>query len=294
MHIPPTPTSTRGPDAGTPHSSARPTGRVVALIGTFFLLTYLFTWWVVPLGSDSFPVFPFGPDLALVVLVAVTAGRSGFKRLGASLRRWRTHPLWYLFALTVPAAIGVGAVYATRATGAPLSAVPTPGSGLEFLLILPLMVLIGGALGEELGWRGFALPVLQRGFSPLAAVGVIFVAHAIWHLPLFLTDEPPAAAPFLIELASGGVVLAWLMNSTRVIWLPILLHGAHNMSQQAFMSELEGSDLVNVQWFTAVGWTALAIIILIASRGRLAPRGSEPLTTALHEGSAATLSDHRS
>jgi hypothetical protein len=193
------------------------------------------------------------------------------------------HAGWYLFALLVPAAIGIGSVLAVRAAGAPASVLPGPDTGIEFLVVLPVMILVGGAFGEELGWRGFALPVLQRRFSPVGAVAIIVVAHAIWHLPLFFTSEPPAAPPFLIELAGGGIVLAWLMNSLRVIWVPILLHGAHNMAQQAFMSEVTGADLVTLQWFTAAGWAALALAVLIITRGRLAADGRAPLTTALDE-----------
>ena len=283
MQLPHTPTPAPSRIDATSPTTARARGAVLRQFGLFLLLTYVLTWWVVPLGSDSFPVFPYGPDLALVVLVSLTGGRAGLRRLGRSLRKWRVHAGWYLFALLVPAAIGIGSVLAVRAAGAPASVLPGPDTGIEFLVVLPVMILVGGAFGEELGWRGFALPVLQRRFSPVGAVAIIVVAHAIWHLPLFFTSEPPAAPPFLIELAGGGIVLAWLMNSLRVIWVPILLHGAHNMAQQAFMSEVTGADLVTLQWFTAAGWAALALAVLIITRGRLAADGRAPLTTALDE-----------
>lgn len=267
-----------GHDAVTPGD--RP---VLPRVLVFLALAYALTWWVVPFGSDSFPVFPYGPDAALLVVVLATTGRAGMRRLGANLRRWRASPTWYAFALLVPTGIGLAAALATTVTGAPSSAMPTASSGVEFVVVLPIMILVGGALGEELGWRGYALPLLQRRCAPLLAVGLVFVAHAVWHLPLFFTSEPPAIAPFLIELAAGGVVLAWMMNSTRVIWLPILLHGAHNMSQQAFMSDLSGSDLVAVQWFTAGGWAVLAVVVVVATRGRLVTGASGPLVTPMDE-----------
>ena len=48
-----------------------------------------------------------------------------------------------------------------------------------------------------------------------------------------VAGDPLPVAPFIIELISGGVVLAWLMSSTGLILLAVIMHGTHNMSQQA-------------------------------------------------------------
>jgi len=82
-------------------------------------------------------------------------------------------------------------------------------------------------------------------------------------------------------------VLAWLMNCTGRILLPIILHGARNMYEQAFMSTFTGSDLVNVQWLTAAGWTLVALIIIWRTRGTLAPAGQRALTVPLHQSAPA-------
>ena len=267
----------RHPESDT--GDSRDTRRLVAFVG----LTYLLTFWIVPLKLGGFPVFPYGPDAALFIVVAFTSGRSGIRRLLSSLRQWRTNPGWYAFAVLAPVAIATAATVGARLLGAPAAALPGPDSAVEFAVILPVMILVGGALGEELGWRGFALPVLQRRLAPLTTVLTIFLLHAVWHLPLFLADDPPPAVPFLLELAAGGVVLAWLMNCTGRIWLPILLHGAHNMSQQAFMSGFTGQHAVTVQWLTAIGWALLALIVIAATRAKLVSAERRPLTTALHE-----------
>ena len=69
--------------------------------------------------------------------------------------------------------------------------------------------------GEETGWRGFALPRLQKGRSALAATVVLWVFWALWHLPLFfyLYDVTVIVGLFL-GLLAGAITFTWLYNST--------------------------------------------------------------------------------
>jgi membrane protease YdiL (CAAX protease family) len=250
---------------------------------SLFLLAYLLTWWIVPLGSNDFPVFPYGPFLALLLLVGLTSGRDGIGRVFASLLNWRARPTWYAFALLVPVAIAWSAMCLARLLGAPASAMPGPSSTLEFVVVLPIMIIVGGPLGEELAWRGYALPVLQQRHRPLMAVVLLGAAHAIWHLPLFFTNDPPAPGPFLLGLLSGGVVLAWLWNSTGSIVIPILLHGANNMAEQAFENGFTHADAVHLQWLTAAGWAVVALTVIWRTHGTLAPAGARPVTVPIDE-----------
>ncbi|HVH94237.1 MAG TPA: type II CAAX endopeptidase family protein [Nocardioidaceae bacterium] len=235
----------------------------------FVLLAYVLSWWVFPLHVSGFPVFPFGPDLAAVLVVGLTVGRPGIAALMRRLRTWRARPQWFALAVGLPAGIALLSVAALRLTRDPVTGMPGPASLLEFVVVLPVMVVVGGALGEELGWRGFALPTLQRRHNPLIAVGILTGIHLGWHLPLFLVNDPPLLAPFAIELAGGGLVLAWIANRNDSLWPVILTHGAHNMAQQAFMGGLSGADLVAVQWLTALGWLVAGAVVVAGTRGRL-------------------------
>lgn len=238
-------------------------------LAIFVLLAYALSWWVTPLRVPGFPVFPYGPDLAALAVLGVTAGRPGVSALVARLRSWRVRPSLVVLAVGLPVGIALLALAALPLLGDAGSTMPGGASLLQFVAILPVMVVVGGALGEELGWRGFALPALQRRFHPLVSVGILTVMHLGWHLPLFWVDDPPLLVPFAIELAGGGLVLAWLANRTESLWPVILTHGAHNMAQQAFMSGLEGSDLGAVQWLTAAGWLVAGVIVTVRTRGRL-------------------------
>jgi uncharacterized protein len=251
---------------------------------SFFALAYLFSWWASPLHVGGFPLFPFGPDAAVLVIVSVTVGRAGVRRVLGSLTRWGAAPRWYALALLLPLAVTLLAVYAMRWWGAPQSAMPGVVAFLSYLVVLPLATIIGGPLGEELGFRGYALPLLQRRHTALVAVGILCVGHAIWHLPLFFAADPPPVGAFLLGLLAGGVVLAWLMNCTGNIVLVMLLHGGFNTAQQQFMEGFTGADSAHVQLLTAIGWTVAAAIVIWRTHGTLAPAGGSRYgTTPLHE-----------
>jgi uncharacterized protein len=246
---------------------------------SFFALTYLVSWWVAPLQVPGFPLFPFGPDLAVLVVVALTVGRTGVRRLLGSLTRWRAAPRWYALVLGLPVLVTLVAVYAMRLWGAPGSAMPAPADFASYLIVLPLAAIIGGPLGEELGFRGYALPLLQQRHPALVAVAVLFVGHAIWHLPLFFTADPPPVGAFLIGLLAGGVVLAWLFNSTGNLVLVILLHAGFNTAQQVFMGGFDGAASAHVQLLVALGWVLAAGVVVWRTRGTLAPRGGSRFAT---------------
>ena len=111
-------------------------------------------------------------------------------------------------------------------------------SGLPTLGVAAVSALvILGALGEETGWRGFALPLLQRRYSPLAAALLVTPIWAAWHLPFFFTIStyrdfaPPAYIGFVFALGCGSIVLTWLYNRTGGSILACAIwHGLFNMS----------------------------------------------------------------
>jgi membrane protease YdiL (CAAX protease family) len=160
---------------------------------------------------------------------------------------------------------------------------PGPGAFASYLVVLPLATIIGGPLGEELGFRGYALPLLQQRHPALVAVAILFAGHALWHLPLFFAADPPPIGAFLLGLLAGGVVLAWLLNSTGNIVLVMLLHGGFNTAQQQLMGGFTGPDSAHVQLLVAVGWAVAAGVVIRRTRGTLAPAGGSRWgTTPLH------------
>lgn len=97
-------------------------------------------------------------------------------------------------------------------------------TGLALTLVFDV-----GPVGEEFGWRGFALPKLLEFRSPLAATLVLGAIHVLWHVPLFfipgMTQRQISFPAFAVGVLSLAVFDTWLYLRTRAnLLLAILLH----------------------------------------------------------------------
>src|SRR5215210_5653122 len=128
-----------------------------------------------------------GPLLAALAVVGYEAGGGGRRALLDQLLRWRARGRWYAVALLGPVAGVVAAYGLWAATGGP----PPPAEALAQWPLLPVffvyILLFGGGVDEEVGWRGFALPRLQARYGPLVASLVLGVFWAGWHIPAWFT-----------------------------------------------------------------------------------------------------------
>lgn len=138
----------------------------------------------------------------------------GVRNLFGFLFRRFSKNVWDLIGVLVPVAAVASAIIIARhahygANFIPLSALP---------LTIALQIFTG-AMGEELGWRAFLLPRLERRLTPQIAALVMAINWALWHLPAFFFPGlpqqhlPPVA--FLLLVAAFGIFLALLFNRTR-------------------------------------------------------------------------------
>lgn len=238
-----TPGGVRGPVARSTRPDARP-------LVWFFVLAYAISWaWAIPMAisgqvvsrGDGWPThYPalLGPLIAAFVVTAMSTGRSGVRDLVRRMGRWRVGIGWWLLALS-PIIFLLVTLGAMGALGRELPAVAdfgrftgTPAIGLVSVL---LMITLIGGLGEETGWRGYALPQLQLRFSPLTATFVLAPAWFLWHLPQFFVIAtyrdftPVEYVGMFLGLSAGAVVLTWLYNgSGGSILLVTVWHGVYN------------------------------------------------------------------
>ncbi|MFN3844234.1 MAG: CPBP family intramembrane glutamic endopeptidase [Paracoccaceae bacterium] len=227
--------------ATTPQATAQ--RHPQAAIWTFAALTFLWTWglWAaVSLIGPSAPrlsgaVFlasAFGPGVAAFVTVLAFEGKAGFARGLNRCLRWRLGWGWY--ALAAPLAMGT-ALGLHAALGGTIPPMPVQGPVLIIIAQFALITVFGGPLGEEFGWRGYALPALTDLLGWRWAAVLIGVVWGLWHLPLFwMPGTAQAELPMVLFLTSTvalSVVFARLSVKTKFSVLPaILLHGAINWS----------------------------------------------------------------
>ncbi len=246
----------------------------------FFLAAYAITWLaqlpavLAKLGVIAGPFERFmplvglgalGPLLAAVLVARFEPNGAGVRALFRPMRTWRVGLGWYLVALGLPAAtflVGRFAYGLFSGDGAQAPDLhwlypPENAQRIAALILFPI--------GEEVGWRGFALPRLQRRFSPLAASQVLGVAWAFWHVPMFLLAGmgPEVFAISLVYLMAGSVTTSWIYNHTRAsLLLAILAHaGAHlNNVNQALPGNLTP---LGVQ---TVALSVFAVALVVAQR----------------------------
>jgi membrane protease YdiL (CAAX protease family) len=213
----------------------------------FFILAYALSWMVeIPLALEAQGImqtgFPFaahylaayGPLLSALIVTGLTGGSRGLRELLGRMAKWKVSPGWWLVAL---APLGLyllvaAALWLTQREPIDLAAMGQvdflPAIGL---VALPMWILTFG-IGEETGWRGFALPRLQEGRSALHATIILWALWALWHLPLFFYSYDVSILPgFLIGLLAGAIVFTWLYNSTEgSILMVALWHGSFNLT----------------------------------------------------------------
>jgi membrane protease YdiL (CAAX protease family) len=248
-------------------------------LGWFLALTFALTWGLAALFilfTDQIAAIfgEIGLSNPLVILAVYSPGIAGvflvwryfrFKGLFSFFRRltlWRAPGIWWLFlVLGIPAVVYTGAIIKGSIND------PFPFSAwYEVLPALALALFLGPI--EEFGWRGLALPLLQRRFAPFWAGLILGGIWALWHVPAFLISGMPqtswSAGPYFLGIIAISVILTPLFNaSSGSLLIAVLYH----------------FQMMNPIWPDAQPWdnflfVALAIIIVWLNRRTIFQRGS--------------------
>ncbi len=240
----------------------QPPGRSVVArhpLATFFVLSYALAWAWLPFGSFG----AFSPLIAAVVVIGLAQGRPGYRRWAARMVPWRVGGRWYAAAVALPLGTLILAGSLNRMFGAPAPDLGqfTPWYTVLLLFAVNMVNPLGGPLGEEPGWRGFAQPELQRTRSPLAATSIMAVLVTGWHLPLLL----PQYGLRPVELLSTVAVTfwyAWLFNHSGGSIVPALV--AHAVDASLETSTLwSGSDTTRLVTLWAVVASTMSVLLII-------------------------------
>lgn len=174
----------------------------------------------------------YGPMLSAMIVTGLTEGFPGLKKLWSRMVLWRVKPKWWVVAVSplwlyLLAGTTLWVIQGVQVDLVSMGEVDfLPPLGLA---ALPLWIITFG-IGEETGWRGFALPKLQEKRSALSATLILWVLWALWHLPMFFYSYPTSVIPgMLMGLLAGAIVFTWLYNSTGgSILIAAVWHGLFN------------------------------------------------------------------
>ena len=275
-------------------------GRTVALkpqtptLRSFLFLAYALTWvtlgpWFyafnvvyhekIPGWMWAFAPLAFiggwGPSIAALVVTVRTGGCGAVGRLARSMLVWQVPIRWYLAVIALPPLVTAASLLVVDRgpatlrqfdVGAALANIP-----LAYALAVPF-----GPLGEELGWRGFALPRLLSRFGPGTATLLLGGFWTFWHIPMMLFS-PGASLPsfmtlsvtsvliFLVQITAETALMTFLYLRTGAsVLLAILAHLTFNTAEAVLFGGLPHQAVEQLRSVYLVNVALLAVLGLIA------------------------------
>lgn len=267
-----------------------------------FLLA--FTLGVAPIALVAAGLLPAGfvqlgalsASGAGIILARVEGGRRGVVELLRRALIWRVGFGWWLVVLAFPALLAIGAIYVARLADPDAPGWAGIGSLPVFLATMVFLIVFAG-LGEEFGWRGFALPRVQVRHRALAASLIIGGFHSLWHVPLFFMEGIgqhsiaqqvgflPAFLGYSVLVVAGAVQSTWIFNNTRgSVLLVAVYHGVLNT--WASQIDLTSGRLGGIYAYTALSALASVVIVIAFGAEHLSRSGQR---VDLRD---AALSDH--
>jgi uncharacterized protein len=202
-----------------------PSSRIPVLTGFLWVLVNLLPTWI---------------------FFLIGSRNAGVRSLLHSLTTWRTRLIWWLAALGLLGSSYMLGYAVLLIFGQPIPAFPRTESLAQLLSLVPFVFLstflYGGPMGEESGWRGFALPRLQQLFDPLRSSLILGVVWGVWHFPLHFQGFYDKLEVFTANLVfalfmrvgsgiSLGIIFSWLYNRSHSnLLLMLVLHTATNLS----------------------------------------------------------------
>jgi membrane protease YdiL (CAAX protease family) len=260
----------------------------------FFLFSFVLTWgyfWLIwaplRLPDSLIALGGFGPSVSAFLVLALSSGKPGVLRLLRSIVHWRVGVIWYLVALL---GLPVLNFLAFLVVPGVLGDLVAPDLRLPriYLSEIAICLTIGIApMWEEIGWRGFAQPRMQRRYGPV--VGSLFVGAlwGVWHLPFFfgplartgpdatLVSASISLVEFSIGLTGLSVVIAWVLNNCGGSTLmAILLHACFDSSGLAMVALFPSTPpyYLPVHFQTlgiAIVFSVAAFVLIVVTRGDL-------------------------
>ena len=267
---------------------------------SFFILTYAISWVIwIPLvvyyqyntvQTKPLPfsvllpalIGGFGPTFAALIMVGIQDGRVGVRKLMSRWLVWRVGIGWYI---TIPL-LAIGVRLGAIALYVLFSGVkPEINLALWYMFFFDFATsIIGGPICEETGWRGYALPMMQKKSNALTSGLIIGVFWTLWHVPGFFV--PGMALPaiplswllilnFLLRVMSLSVLFTWLFNNTKgSLFVAFLLHAAVNSSAttlfKIFNFREVADSIMGVLWFnTALQWIVVGVIVAVYGSSHL-------------------------
>lgn len=260
----------------------------------FWILTYAISWLGFGLTASlgiigNAPglltlLVSFAPSLAGIALIASIEGKAGLKNVGRRLLQWRVGVKWYIVVFLLPIVLCLVGLMLFPLFGDPIPSlaidpasifghlihvIPALGIVGGVLLLFIGSFFVGGALNEEIGWRGYALPRLQTRYGAWWASIIIGIFWATWHIPVFwmqgrLFSNLPQFVFFVLSIMAVSIIATWLYNHTQgSIFFAVLFHATFDTASTALPLPYTLMEMAVILWVAAL------ILVVVFGPARL-------------------------
>ncbi len=253
---------------------------------SFILITYGFSWglWALMMavwGTINW-LGSFGPLVGALAVVAITRGRAGLKDLLRPILKGRFGLGWYAFILVGCVLVLLLGLWIHVLLGG-VSVLPRDIVQRELPLIpiyFLIVFVIGGPLGEEIGWRGYLLPHLLKRRGPLYASLIIWIIWFGWHIPLFwipgASQQGVSIPAFLLFVAAWTILFTWVYIGTQRSLLAVLLLHTSINTLSLFMQQVDPAHMDDPLLLQAIASSIVALIVILADKRMMRPAEATP------------------
>lgn len=279
-------------------------------LSSYFVLAFGGAWAVFlihNLSTDAWGVLPYaspfgitvyigastflGPTLAALIVTGAAQGRAGVVHFLRRFLIWRVGVRWYAWALIgVPLIATAGALLVPGVLASFTPIDPAPSFFFDYVLffIYPALI-IGGPLGEEPGWRGFALPRLEDRYGPVVGTLALGILWGVWHATIWTSGQWTVPTwqnmvVFTVWITAVSVIYTWIYNHTQgSILMAILVHASMDAFPNAILfpmfpalGDMTGAGVLTAYIANVIGYGGAALVIIVATKGRLGLPPKQP------------------
>jgi uncharacterized protein len=239
-------------------------------LGIFFTIStasfYAGNLWRVNDPNSPWFLTIYGTGLGALLVIALSDEWAGVKAWASRIVRWRVGLIWCAAVLTIPLILQLSGYGLNLILGAP-SATPFSSDRLSLFAPKFIQVMLVIALGEETGFRGYALPKLLEKYSPFGATLILAAMRVIWHVPLFVTGDSWWVT---LHVIGGDFLMTWIFLNTRgSVLLAMLLHSANNAWSTVVSSSFSGAFADQHTMLVGLMFMVMSALILFAARPRM-------------------------
>ena len=251
----------------------------------FFILTLLIGWY--PWYTGGSGVFFWGPFIAALIVVGAVQRKAGILSLLRRLAIWKTNVSWYVVVVVSPIVVAVVAIVLHVVFGGTAPEFPLFKDDQWMILVAAFMFLFpltASAFQEEVGFRGFALPLIQKRWGPLVGTVILGTFFGAWLLPEFLVENSAQYMMgglsfypwFILTEISWSIIMTWVFNNTKgsALISGWLFHGFFNLWTLVLLTNaVLGADFpafdTGLLIMNALVLTLAAVGLILVTKGQL-------------------------